>query len=130
MPPLHLEPSGLKIINKESESEDNESSILIKGKNIYLYFNEKKKTHKPIKLNINDPVLKEFSKPNINTLISNIKESIELYPLEYLFINSKNELYKEKTIQKLFYELLENKNLGVNAFHSIYISYYINKISQ
>ena len=42
MPPLHLEPSGLKIINKESESEDNESSILIRV-NIYIYLSMKKR---------------------------------------------------------------------------------------
>ena len=42
MPPLHLEPSGLKIINKESESEDNESSILIRV-NIYIYISMKKR---------------------------------------------------------------------------------------
>jgi len=130
IPPMRLEPLALKIINKESEAEDNIASILIKDDNIYLYFNEEKKKHKPIKLNINDKILKEFSKPNINTLISDIKESIELYPREYLFINTKNELYKEKTIQKLFYELLDNKNLGVNAFRSIYISYYFNKLSR
>ena len=100
-PPQRLETVHLTIIKDESEALDNDASILIKdSKNIFLYYNEEKKLHKPIKLNLGDPVLKQFSKDNINTLISNIIESVELYPRKYLFINSKNEPYQEKSVQK------------------------------
>ena len=62
--------------------------------------------------------------------MSNIIESVELYPRKYLFINSKNEPYQEKSVQKMFYDLVPNKNLGINAFRSIYISYYFKKLNK
>ena len=91
-PPLRLEGFKLKVIKDDQEYINNDASIFIKDKNnIIIYLNEKKKGHKPIIYNLNDSVIKSFSKNNVNTLINNIVESVELYPREYLFINSKNE---------------------------------------
>ena len=85
---MRLEIMNLKIIKSEDEAAENDASILIKNrKNIFLYFQTEKKGHKPIKFNINDPVIKSFSESNINILIDNIVESVELYPRKYLFEN-------------------------------------------
>ena len=95
-PPLRLEGFKLKIIKDEKDYKNNEASIYIKDdNNIIIYLNTIKKNHKPIIYNLNDDVIKSFSKSNVNLLINNIVESLEVYPREYLFINSKNELYSE-----------------------------------
>ena len=95
-PPLRLEAFKLKVIKDERDYKNNDSSIYIKDdNNIIIYLNTKKKGHKPIIYNLNDSVIKSFSKNNVNLLINNIVESLETYPREYLFINSNNELYSE-----------------------------------
>jgi hypothetical protein len=130
-PPMRLEIMNLKIIKSEDEATENDASILIKNrKNIFLYFQTEKKGHKPIKFNINDPVIKSYSESNINILIDNIVESVELYPREYLFETSKGEPYKEKSLQKALYDLVPGKNLGVNGFRSSYYSYWYYKMNK
>jgi hypothetical protein len=85
--------------------------------------------HKPIKFNLNDPIIKSFSGENVDNLILMIIESVKLYPREYLFINTDGNLYSEKGLQKMLSDLLPNKNLGVNAIRSIYTSYWLSKIT-
>ena len=130
-PPLRLEAMNLKIVDNEQEAEENEYSIYIKdNNNIWVYLNSKKKFHKPIKYNLNDDLIKSFSKKNVDTLIENIIESVETYPRKYLFISSNGKQYTEKSLQKILYELVPNKNLGVNSFRSSYASYYVPKLNK
>ncbi len=84
----------------------------------------------PISFNINDPVIKSFSKDNVDLLINNIIESLLEYPREYLFINSTNDKYTEKGLQRMLYELLNDKNIGVNSLRSSYVSYYLDKVNK
>jgi hypothetical protein len=130
-PPMRTEPMGLIIVKSEDELNKHDASIYIKDKkNIILSFQNKKKGHKPISFNLNDPVIKSFSKKNVNTLINDIIESVELYPREYLFINSNNKQYSDKSLQKILYNLIDAKNIGVNSFRSSYISYWYDKLNQ
>jgi len=129
-PPMRTEPMDLVILNSEEELNDNDASIYIKDKkNIILSFQNKKKNHKPISFNLNDPIIKSFSKKNVNTIINDIIESVSVYPRKYLFINSKNEKYSNKSLQRILYDLLDEKNIGVNSFRSAYISHWFDKLS-
>jgi hypothetical protein len=102
-PPLRLEAMNLKIVDSEQEAEENEYSIYIKdNNNIWVYLNSKKKFHKPIKYNLNDDLIKSFSKKNVDTLIENIIESVETYPRKYLFISSNGKQYTEKSLKKYY----------------------------
>ena len=97
--PLRLEAMNLKIVDNEQEAEENEYSIYIKeNNNIWVYLNSKKKFHKPIKYNLNDDLIKSFSKKNVDILIENIIESVETYPRTYLFISSNGKPYTENFI--------------------------------
>jgi hypothetical protein len=86
--------------------------------------------HKPIKFNLNDPIIRSFSGENIDNLINMIIESVKLYPREYLFINTDGDPYTEKGLQKMMADVLPNKNLGVNAIRSIYASYWLPKLNK
>jgi hypothetical protein len=66
----------------------------------------------------------------VNLLINNIVESLEVYPREYLFINSKNELYSEDGLKKLLKDITKEKNIGVNSLRSAYVSHYFNKLNK
>jgi hypothetical protein len=59
----------------------------------------------------------------------NIIESIKLYPRQFLFINDKGEQYTEEGLQIFLYELVPDKNIGVNALRSIYTSHYLPKLN-
>jgi hypothetical protein len=129
-PSLRLEPMTFKIVNSEAEALQEDNAIYIKNKeNIWVYLNTVKKMHKPIKFNLNDPIIKSFSGDNVDKLIELIIESVKLYPREYLFINTDNDPYTEKGLQRMLTELLPNKNLGVNAIRSIYASHFLPKIN-
>jgi hypothetical protein len=57
----------LKVIKDERDYKNNDASIYIKdGDNIIIYLNTKKKGHKPIIYNLNDSVIKSFSKKMLN----------------------------------------------------------------
>ena len=130
-PPLRLEGFKLKVIKDEKDYINNDASIFIKDKNnIIVYLNEKKKGHKPIIYNLNDDVIKSFSKKHANTLINNIIESLTEYPRESLFINSSNKQYTEDGLKKLLKEITKEKNIGVNALRSAYVSHYFNKLNK
>jgi len=131
LPPMRNEVMNLEVVTSEKEAHTKKAAIFIKdSKNIFLYFNEKKKAHKPISFNINDPVIKSYSKDNVDLLINNIIESLLEYPRLFLFINSTNDKYTEKGLQKMLYELLNDKNIGVNSLRSSYCSYYLNKVNK
>lgn len=130
-PPLRLEAFNLKVIKDEKDYKNNDASIYIKDNdNIIIYLNTKKKGHKPIIYNLNDDVVKSFSKNNVNTLINNIVESLETYPREYLFINSNNELYSEDGLKKLLKDITKEKKIGVNSLRSVYVSRYFKKLNK
>jgi hypothetical protein len=106
-PPLRLEALGLRIVNSEAEALKEDNAILIKNTaNIWIYLNTIKKMHKPIIFNLNDPIIKSFSGGNVDKLIEMIIESNNLYPREYLLINTDGNLYSEKGLQKMVYDLL------------------------
>ncbi len=64
-----------------------------------------------IKYSLNDDVIKSFSKINVNILINNIIESLDIYPRDILFINSKNKKCTEKGLQKILSKISEQKKL-------------------
>jgi hypothetical protein len=129
-PPLRLEPMTLKIVNSEAEALKEDNAILIKNKeNIFIYLNTIKKQHKAIKFNLSDDIIRSFSGGNVDKLIEMIIESVNLYPRQFLFININDEPYTEKGLQKLLFDILPDKNLGVNAIRSIYTSHYMPKIN-
>jgi hypothetical protein len=130
-PPLRNEGLNLKIVNSHEEAKKGDYNIYIKDlNNIWVYLNKSIKFHKPIHFNINDEIIKSYSKDNVELLILNIIESVKLYPRQYLFINNKGEPYTEKGLQKMLYELVPDKNIGVNALRSIYTSYYLPKLNK
>ena len=68
---MRLEAFNLKVIKDEKDYKNNDASIYIKDdNNIIIYLNIKKKGHKPIIYNLNDSVIKSFSKSNVNLLIN------------------------------------------------------------
>ena len=75
-------------------------------------------------------MIKSYSESNINILIENIVESVELYPRKYLFETSTGKQYEEKSLQRALYELVPDKNLGVNGFRSSYYTYWYYKINK
>jgi hypothetical protein len=129
-PPSRNEALNLEIVNSEKEAKTKKAAIYIKDKNnIFIYYNDVKKNHQPIDFNLNDPVIKSYSKKHVDLLIETIIESLNDYPREYLFINSKNEPYTEKGLQKMLYDLLKDKNIGVNSLRSSYASYWVPKLN-
>ena len=54
----------------------------------------------------------------------------KLYPREYLLIDNKGEQYTEKGLQKMLYELVPDKNIGINALRSIYTSFFLPKLNK
>ncbi len=57
----------------------------------YYYLNTQMKGRKPIIYHLNDDIIKSFSPSNVNLLIKSKIESSEIYPREYLFINSNKD---------------------------------------
>ena len=94
-----------------------------------VYYNDTKKKQSPTNFNLNDPVIKSYSKNYVDLLIETIIESINTYPRKYLFINSKNEKYTEKGSQKMLYDLLTEKNIGIKSLRSSCILYWIPKLN-
>ena len=130
-PPSRNEALNLVIVNSEKEAKTKEAAIYIKDKNnIWIYYNDIKKNHPPIEFNLNDDVINTYSKKRVDVLIETIIESIAAYPRKYLFINSKNEPYTEKGLQRMLYDLMANKNIGVNSLRSSYASYWLPKLNQ
>ncbi len=78
---------------------------------------------------MNHDIVRSFCGENVDNLINMLLESVKLYPREYLFINTDGNLYSEKGLQKMLYDLLPDKNLGVNALRSIYASYWLPKLN-
>jgi hypothetical protein len=60
-------------------------------------------------------------------LIENIIDSVNDYPREYFFINTNNEAYSEKSLQRMLCDLLKDTNIGVISLRSSYASYWIPK---
>jgi len=129
--PMRLEIMDLEFVNSEKEAKTKQAAIFIKSKrSIWLYFNSKKKGHPNMSFDLNDPVLKSFNKENIENLIEEIIESVTLYPREYLFINSNNDKYTAKSLQRALYELLPDKNIGINSIRSAFVSYWFQKLNR
>jgi hypothetical protein len=73
----------------------------------------------------NDEIIKKNSKDNVELLILNIIEYVKLYPREFLFINNKGEPYREKGLQYFLFEIVPDKNIGINALRSIDTSQFL-----
>jgi len=130
-PPARLEPMNLEIVTTEKEAKTKQAALLIKDKkNIIIYYSDVKKQHKPIQFNINDPEIIKFSQKEVENLMDNVNESLKLYARTFLFINSNGKPYTEKGLQKILYELLPDKNLGVSALRSSYITHYYKKLNK
>ena len=60
-----------KIVKNETEALKHDNAILIKNTaNIWVYLNTTKKMHKPIRYNLNDPIIRSFSGENVDNLIN------------------------------------------------------------
>ena len=70
-----------------------------------------------------------FKESHYNLLIETIIESLNDYPRDHLFINSNGQPYSEKGLQRMLYDLLKDKNIGVNSLRSSYASYWIPKLN-
>ena len=129
-PPSRNEALNLEIVENEKEAKTKKAAIYIKDKNnIFVYYNDVKKNHQPINFNLNDPVIKSYSEKYVNLLVETIIESLNDYPREHLFINSNGQPYSEKGLQRMLYDLLKDKNIGVNSLRSSYASYWIPKLN-
>ncbi len=93
----------------------------LKIKKLLLLFDQ------PIIYNLNDDVIKSFSKKNVNLLIENIIESLTDYPREYLFINSNDEEYTEDRLKKMLKDITKDKILGL--IHCVLLMYHIISIN-
>jgi hypothetical protein len=124
---------NLPLIHEQKESEnkldEGEQKKFIDN-NIWVYLNKSINFHKPIYFNINDEIIKSYSKNNVELLILNIIESVKLYPRQYLFMHNKGEQYTEKGLQFFLYEPVTDKNIGINALRSIYTSHYLPKLNK
>ena len=47
-----------------------------------------------------------------------------------MLINNKGEHYTEKGLQKMLFELVPDKNIGIDALRSIYASHYLPKLQK
>ena len=125
-PPLRNEGLNLRIVDSHEQAKKHDYAIYIDDLNhIWVYLNKSIKFHKPIHFNINDD-----SKDNVELLSLNILESVKLYPREFLFINNKDEQYTEKGLQTMLYELVPDKNIGINALRSIFTYHYLPKLNK
>jgi len=130
-PPLRRELFECKIINNEKDKDTYDNTIYIKDKNnIFLYLNTIKKKHEPITININDPVIKSFSGPLVEILINLIIESVDIFPREFLFINSKGDKASADTLNDYNKSFVPDLQLNINSFRSAYISYWLPKINK
>jgi hypothetical protein len=130
-PPLRNEGLNLKIVDSHEQAKKHDYAIYIKDlNNIWVYLNKTIKFHKPIHFNIHDEIIKTFSKDIVELFIFNILESVKLYPREVLFINNKGEQYTEKGLQMFLYELVPDKNIGINALRSMYTSFFLPKLNK
>ena len=76
-PPSRNEILNLEIVGNEKEAKTKDAAIYIKDKNnIFIYYNTIKKNHCAISFNLNDSIIKSYSKKYVDILIDNI---IELY---------------------------------------------------
>jgi hypothetical protein len=129
-PPSRNEALNIEIVDSERQGKTKDAAIYIKDKNnIWVYYNDLKKKHPPIEFNLADTVILSYSKKYVDLLIETIIESVNDYPRKHLFINSKDEPYTEKGLQKMLYDLLKDKNIGVNSLRSSYASYWLPKVN-
>jgi len=130
-PPLRRELFECKIINNEKDKNTYDNTIYIKDKNnIFLYLNTIKKKHEPITININDPVIKSFSGVLVDILINLIIESVQTFPREFLFINSKGDKASADTLNDYNKSFVPDLQLNINSFRSAYISYWLPKLNK
>ena len=131
VPPLRRELFDCKIIKNEEDKNTHDNTIYIKDKNnIFLYLNTIKKKHDPITINLNDPVIKSFSGVLVDVLINLIIESVDIFPREFLFINSKADKASADTLNDYNKSFVPDLQLNINSFRSAYISYWLPKLNK
>ena len=127
-PPFRGEIYDIKIIKNEKDKDSNENTLYIKdSKNIILYLNGIKKKHDPIKINLNDDVLKSYSKNLIERLINLIYDSLKIFPREWLFINTKGNKASQDTLKDWINSIIK---INIPNLRSSYISYWYPKINR
>ncbi len=75
-------------------------------------------------------LLKVFSGPLVEILINLIIESVDIFPREFLFINSKGDKASADTLKDYNKSFIPNLRLNINSFRSAYISYWLPKINK
>lgn len=126
--PSRAEKLEMKFITDEKAVKPDKNYILVRTKGeCKMIFNEIKKLHKPLSYNLktDTPVLSGFNK-KLNELI---KKSYKTYPRESVLIgktewNSGKRSVTAGTASNWLLNIYKNKNLGVNAFRSSFVSYY------
>jgi hypothetical protein len=99
-PPFRGEIYDIKIIKNEADKDSNENTLYIKdSKNVILYLNGIKKKHEAIQINLNDNVIKSYSKNLIDRLINLIYESLNNFPRDWLFLNTKGTKASQDTLK-------------------------------
>jgi hypothetical protein len=86
-----------------------------------------KKNHDPIKINLNDDVIKSYSKNLIERLINLIYESLNNYPREWLFLNTKGNKASEDTLKDWLNSIIK---INIPNLRSAYISYWYPKLNR
>ena len=119
LPPLRNETLKVNFVQSHEEAFKDDNSIYIKNtSNILIYLNKYFKFYK-----VYDDVRNSSQGIEAETLICNIIESIKFHPRDYYLLTLKANNTKEKGRQFFLFDILPNKNLGVNTLRSIYVSY-------
>jgi hypothetical protein len=119
LPPLRNETLKVNFVQSHEEAFKDDNSIYIKNtSNILIYLNKYFKFYE-----VYDDVRNSSQGIEAETLIYNIIESIKFYPRDYYLLTLKANNTKEKGRQFFLFDILPNKNLGVNTLRSIYVSY-------
>ena len=127
-PPFRGEIYDIKIIKNEADKDSNENTLYIKdSKNIILYLNGVKKKHDPIQINLNDNVIKSYSKNLIDRLINLIYESLNNFPRDWLFLNTKGTRASQDTLKDWLNSIIK---INIPNLRSSYISYWYNKLNR
>ncbi len=69
-------------------------------------------------------MIKSFSGVLVDVLINLIIESVDIFPRDFLFINSKGDKASPDTLSEYNKSFIQGLQLNINSFRSAYISYW------
>ena len=75
-------------------------------------------------------MIKSFSGVLVDVLINLIIESVDIFPREFLFINSKGDKASADTLNDYNKSFVPDLQLNINSFRSAYISYWLPKLNK